>query len=116
MLVRLVKQWLRDTLFSSEEDARAFQVEKIATGHTPEERLAFWEGMQGWLESDYGMAWQALMQKEFGRLQNEVLGGDDKGILVANVAKLQQQQYVCGFPAEVRGRIEKYRAKAPKHD
>ena len=102
MIKDLLRSWAKRTLFADEAGQRELATETIAAGKSTEERLAFWQGLHEMFRSEPGRAYQAFMQREFARIQGDLLAETTPVEKRAElIAKLQQQAFVVEYPALV---------------
>lgn len=110
-MFRLLKQWLKGKLFTIEEIACEEAAVAVQRGGSDPERLEFWTGIQIMLESPSGMAWQALMQREFERLQGNLLIAATDEERKELLFRWKQQAFVTTYPSKVRAKVKDFQEK-----
>lgn len=112
-----IKKWLtdlfRDKILGSENAVPLYDMESLSIkkGDTEEERLEFWMSLEAMFETPAGKAYQALMQREFGKLQGQLLATSQSAGQAELVSKLQQQDFVIRYPQVVAALVKKKQEK-----
>lgn len=96
------------------DDSMAVARVAVKTGETPEDQLKFWADMDKWLGSREGLAYQALMQKEFEALYDGLmkmpLAEKNDRALAIQAARVQESSRVLNFPMVVKQRVKALQA------
>lgn len=112
-----IKKWLtdlfRDKILRSETDRPLYELESltIRKGDTDEERLDFWMSLEAMFDTPAGKAYQALMQREFGKLQGQLLASSTPELTAEIVSKMKQQDFVIRYPQVVAALVKKKQEK-----
>lgn len=106
-----MKRWLRDILFSDEEQAREVGAVRIVRGKLPEEKAEFWRRIRDVLDSEPGRAYQALMQQALERLAMQMLSSKSDEERKDAFFRWKQQTWVCEYSSYIEGQIQRWTKK-----
>lgn len=103
MIKSLLKDWAKRILSADESAQRELQSESIKIGSSLEERANFWFKLDEMFRSEAGKAYQALMQREFGRIQSQLMDEKTSKERQAELlVQMRQQAYVLDYPDVVK--------------
>ena len=111
-MLRLLKHWLKDRLFT--EDEQAFEggaAQVVHRGKTEEERLGSWQQLATMFDSPPGLLYQALMQKEALRIQQLLLYEEDSKKRDVMLQRMRQMAWVLSYPDTVKVKIRELQGK-----
>jgi hypothetical protein len=115
-MFRLLKKWIIARLLSDEDIANAEAAKVVHFGTTVEARHASWLLLQNMLESQPGLLWQAMMQREVARLQQLMLNSPEEEKRKELLFRWRQMAWVCSYPEYVKGKITDLEKKVRQKD